>query len=63
MHGEADPVVPPEESGHAFAVLAGLGVAVERHVLPGVGHVVTPEGMALAAAFLDRVLNGPKAAA
>jgi len=61
VHGGADPVVPPVESEHAFAVLTKLGVAVEHHVLPGIGHVVAPEGAALAAAFLDGVLNGPEA--
>ncbi|WP_307436961.1 alpha/beta hydrolase [Labrys monachus] len=61
VHGVADPVVPPQESDHAFTVLRGLGVRVERRFLPGVGHVVAPEGMALATAFLDRVLYGRRA--
>jgi len=50
-------VVVPSETAHAAAVLSGLGVSVESHILPGVGHVVAPEGVALAVRFLAGILG------
>ena len=57
VHGADDPVIVPEETEHAATVLAGLGVSVESHILAGVGHVVAPEGLSLAAQFLARTLG------
>ena len=60
VHGGADPVIPPAETIQAATTLRAAGVAVESHVLPGVGHVVAPEAAGLAARFLAAVL-GPAA--
>lgn len=54
LHGAADRVIPADESAVAERQLRGLGVAVTREVLPGVGHAITPQGAAAAGAFLAR---------
>ncbi len=52
IHGEADPVIPADETRRAAARLREVGVAVESHVLPGLGHTISPDGVAIAASFL-----------
>ncbi|GLS20714.1 phospholipase [Labrys miyagiensis] len=52
VHGAADGAVPPDEDAKAERWLAEAGVRVERHLLPGVGHVVSPKAARLAARFL-----------
>lgn len=54
LHGSADRVTPASESEAAERQLRALGVPVTREVLPGVGHAITPQGAAAAAAFLER---------
>jgi phospholipase/carboxylesterase len=54
IHGEADPVIPAWETRQAAAKLRELGVHVETHVFPGLGHSVSAEGIALAGEFLAR---------
>ena len=55
IHGNADQVMPFQESEHAAAALSGLGVDVATHILPGVGHTISAQGAALAGAFLTEV--------
>jgi len=57
VHGADDPVVPPNESKRAFTLLKAAGVAVEKHILPGVGHVVAPEAAAMTARFVAQGLR------
>ncbi len=52
IHGEADPVIPAAETQRAARRLRELGVAVEAHLLPRVGHSISSEGIALAGKFL-----------
>jgi len=52
MHGEADTAVPSDETRAAAAKLRQAGVQVEARVFPGLGHAISPEGIALAGAFL-----------
>ncbi len=52
LHGEADPVIPSSESLAAAKILAGLGVAVETVLYPGLVHTISPQGAAAAGAFL-----------
>lgn len=54
VHGTADDVVPASSLAHARQALAALGVAVECHARPGLGHAIDPDGLELAAAFLRR---------
>ena len=52
VHGAEDGAVPPEEDGKAEGWLAEAGIGVERHLLPGVGHEITPKTARLVARFL-----------
>jgi phospholipase/carboxylesterase len=61
IHGEDDAAIPVQESRDAALALQELGVRTRVEILPGVSHAVTPEGVALAGAFLAECL-GPAAA-
>ena len=52
IHGEVDPVIPAGETLDAAARLRRAGVAIETHVEPGLGHAISPRGVALARRFL-----------
>ena len=54
VHGDADEVVPARALSHAEAGLRAIGVRVEAHMRPGLGHGIDPEGLALACDFLHR---------
>jgi phospholipase/carboxylesterase len=57
VHGEDDAAIPCQESRDAAATLQELGVRMQVKILPGVNHQVTPEGAALAGAFLAQSLG------
>jgi hypothetical protein len=50
-------VTSDEGDGDAERDLMGVGVTVETHVSPGVGHTVGPGGLAAGAAFARRILS------
>lgn len=56
VHGEVDPVIPARESVEAAAALRAAGVAADCQIAPGLGHSISPQGVALAAAFLADAL-------
>lgn len=60
VHGSSDPVMPVAEAASARSTLEASGVAVESHILPGVGHTITAEGARLAGLFLARTLVDAK---
>jgi phospholipase/carboxylesterase len=57
IHGEEDPVIPPEALHITREALAAVGVPVEWHVRPGLAHGIDPEGLKLGGAFLERALS------
>jgi phospholipase/carboxylesterase len=57
VHGDADRVIPVSETVEAVRVLHSLGLSVQSHVLPGVGHTITRDGAALGGRFLESCLN------
>ena len=59
VHGEQDPVVPPQATANAGQTLAELGFPVEAHLLPGLGHGIDSRGLGIAAGFMERVLGQP----
>ena len=59
VHGALDEVVPAAALEAARRALEAAGVPVEAHLRPGLGHGIDPEGMALGASFLGRVLGEP----
>jgi len=56
IHGEADEIVPCAALADAADRLAAVGIAVESHLRPGLGHGIDEQGMILGAGFLARVL-------
>ena len=56
VHGDQDPVVPFAAMGAAEQALNGAGFQVTAVARPGLGHGIDPEGLGLAARFLQSVL-------
>jgi phospholipase/carboxylesterase len=56
VHGDEDSVIPAVEGVAAAETLRDLKLDVRSHVLPGVDHCITPEGMRLTAAFFGERL-------
>ncbi|MFT9015515.1 MAG: dienelactone hydrolase family protein [Acetobacter sp.] len=59
VHGNADPVIPAQDSVNAEKTLSNAGLAAELHVLPGLGHNLSGAGVAIAASFIRKVLGLP----
>jgi phospholipase/carboxylesterase len=57
VHGDLDNVVPSEMSEKAEQLLRQAGIDVRRHVSPGAGHVIAPDGLAFADAFIAERLG------
>ncbi|MCK8783052.1 prolyl oligopeptidase family serine peptidase [Roseomonas sp. NAR14] len=57
VHGEADDVVPVAASRAAEAALRRIGLPVEAHYTPGLGHGIDEAGLLAGARFLRRVLG------
>jgi len=55
VHGDMDNVVDPDFSRQAAEVLEAAGVPVAYHVSQGVGHGISPDGLAFANAFIEEV--------
>ncbi|MBS7701127.1 MULTISPECIES: dienelactone hydrolase family protein [unclassified Chelatococcus] len=62
VHGAADTVIPAAESEEAFSRLHAAGADVSFETLPDVGHFVSPDGIALAGAYLARIFKANTAA-
>ena len=56
IHGDMDQVIPVGALFGAAQGLAQAGIPVEWHISSGVPHGIGPDGLALGAAFLKRVL-------
>ncbi|HWX84529.1 MAG TPA: prolyl oligopeptidase family serine peptidase [Xanthobacteraceae bacterium] len=54
VHGDRDDLIPPEALFDATQQLAGLGVPVEWHLSPGIGHGIDAEGLRHGGEFLAR---------
>jgi phospholipase/carboxylesterase len=57
IHGEADDVVPFASMKHASAALKEVGVPVETHARPFLGHSIDMEGLKVAGLFLQKHLG------
>jgi len=57
IHGDADPVMPVDESVRAAAVLKRLGVDATSQILPGLGHTISSEGASIAGTFLAGIFE------
>lgn len=54
-HGTHDEVVPFSAMEHAKQALEHVGISVESHARPGLGHGIDPEGISVGRAFLERI--------
>jgi phospholipase/carboxylesterase len=58
VHGDQDDLIPAQALFHAASGLASLGVPVEWHLSPGIGHGIDQEGLRHGGEFLARRLVG-----
>ena len=56
VHGSDDMVIPASNTVHAAAALKAEGVATEAHILRGLGHTISDEGVRLGLDFLKGLL-------
>ncbi len=54
LHGERDDLIPVPALFHASQALAALGIPVEWHVSPEIGHGIDEEGLRQGGEFLAR---------
>ncbi len=59
IHGDSDDVVPPMMSIGAGDALAAEGIRVEKHISPGVGHGIAPDGVEAARRFASAIMPAP----
>lgn len=57
IHGDKDMVVLPEETILAERALKKENIPVTKHMLPGVAHTITPDGIQIAVAHVKKWLN------
>ena len=57
MHGENDPVIPAQETWLATERLRAAGFEVDAKLYPGLGHVLSAEGVQAAGKFIARQLG------
>ena len=60
VHGSADPVVPVAALHQAESELRRLGIGVNAHVSPGIGHTVDPHGLRMGVEFIATNLRPGK---
>ncbi|ADG18102.1 phospholipase/Carboxylesterase [Paraburkholderia atlantica] len=57
VHGEDDEVIPVRELEFAADAFSAAGYRVDAYMLPGVGHTITADGVALGRDALERALG------
>ncbi len=58
VHGDSDPMIPPEALFHSAGALGAAGAALQWHISPGTGHGIAPDGLMLGGVFLAMALSG-----
>jgi phospholipase/carboxylesterase len=54
VHGDSDDLIPAQALFQAAQGLSALGLSVEWHLSPGVGHGIDTEGLRHGGEFLAR---------
>jgi phospholipase/carboxylesterase len=62
VHGDQDPVIPPDALPEAEAALEATGVPIRSELRPGLAHGIDEHGLVLGARFLVEVLAEAPAA-
>ena len=57
IHGEDDEVIPVRELEHAADAFSNAGYSVDAYALPGIGHTINADGVALGHEALERALG------
>lgn len=57
LHGDRDDIVPPSSMPDASDALLAAGFETFTHVMQGIGHGISPDGLSLALAFLREKLG------
>ncbi|CAB3801139.1 hypothetical protein LMG28614_05337 [Paraburkholderia ultramafica] len=57
IHGEDDEVIPVRELEHAADAFSHAGYTVDAYALPGIGHTINADGVALGHEALERALG------
>ncbi len=57
IHGAADPVIPMQALAMSAAGLKALGLNVETHLSPGLGHGIDQDGLRLGGEFLAKAFR------
>lgn len=57
VHGDADPVVPPQATDLAASALRAADLSVDTHLCHGLQHGIDEDGLRLAQAFLRRAFG------
>jgi phospholipase/carboxylesterase len=57
IHGEEDEVIPVQELEYAADAFSAAGYTVDAYALPGVGHTISADGVALGQEALERTLG------
>ena len=52
VHGDQDPMVPPQSLPEAGNALSAAGFEVYAHIMKGTGHGIAPDGLSVALAFI-----------
>jgi phospholipase/carboxylesterase len=52
IHGDADPMIPPDAMFATAGMLGHAGACVQWHLAPGVGHGIDPVGLEMGGSFL-----------
>ncbi len=60
VHGADDPVIPMQALAMSAAGLKALGVNVETHLSPGLGHGIDQDGLRLGGEFLAKAFRAAK---
>ena len=54
IHGDSDPLIPPQALPMSATALRSLGLSVATHISAGVGHGIGEDGLRLGGEFLAR---------
>jgi phospholipase/carboxylesterase len=57
IHGEDDEVIPVRELEYAADAFSNAGYTVDAYALPGIGHTISADGVALGQEALERALG------
>ncbi|PRY09647.1 alpha/beta hydrolase [Paraburkholderia sp. BL25I1N1] len=57
IHGEDDEVIPVQELESAADAFSGAGYTVDAYALPGIGHTINADGVALGQEALEHALG------